>query len=138
MIVFDAGTYKGGITLGDLGTYRDGGVRIQGRVENTPENRAHVLLDNVNKVCQVTFSVLGKVHVAQGELTSVATRRNGGVILTFVLDKTHKTGTFLMDNVKKAGDVIVEFSAMAGKSQPSEDEQQPDLGGLGDEEPEDN
>lgn len=130
MIEFNAGTFKGEATLEDLKTYREGGLGIPVKVNNTPD--AHVLLDNVNKICQVTFELAGKTVVGSGEMVKLSTLRNGGIMCSFVLDKETKLGSFLLANVRKTVTATVAFSSMKGKALAIDPEEaQPKLEGLG-------
>jgi hypothetical protein len=135
MIEFNAGTFTGDGKPEDLKTYRDGGISVPVRVNNIPE--AHVLLDNVNKICRVKFEIEGKSAVFEGELVKLSTYRGGGIGLSFVLDKQPKTSGFLLVNVHKQGTITVEFSSTKGKSLPAEvDEGQPNLDNLEQDDPE--
>lgn len=135
MIEFNAGSFRGNGTIDKVTTYRDGGLSVHVKVNNTPE--AHVLLDNVNKICQVALEVEGAVIKVQGELVNLATYRNGGIQLSLVLPNEPQTGAFCLARVKKEGALAIDFSSTKAKSVESEPAEQPNLEGLGDEEDKD-
>ena len=130
MFEFNSGTYKGDASIEKVASYRDGGLSIPVKVNNTPE--AHVLLDNVNKICRVTFETAGKAIVEEGELMQLSTLRNGGIALSLFVKNEPKTAGKWLSNVKNSGTVTIEFSSIGGKKGPTvpEDENQPDLSGL--------
>lgn len=120
MIEYNAGTYTGSGKLGDLKTYRDGGIGIPIRVNN--DDTAAILLKNVNKICRVTVNHDGRSAQSQGELVSLNTLRNGGVKLAFFLPNEPKTGSFFLANVTKEVDIKVEFSSVTGKVETAEED----------------
>jgi hypothetical protein len=136
MIDFNAGTYEGGGKLGDLKTYRDGGIGIPVRVAN--DEKASVLLKNVNKICRVTVEHDGRKASSQGELLKLTSLRNGGVKLDFFMPNEPKTGSFFLANVTKEVNLKVEFSSVKGDVTTAEEDSEDDdhgqaeLDGLGD------
>lgn len=132
MIQFNAGTFTGDVILEKVSTYRDGGLSVQVKIVKT-EN-SHPLLDNVNKICQVTFEVEGVSIKAQGELGKLFTYKNGGVGIDLVLPNEEPLGGKLLAQHKKSGTCTIEFSSMKGKTvSTGEPEVQPQLDGLSDE-----
>ncbi len=127
MIEFNAGTFEGDVIIEKVGSYRDGDVKVQLRVVNG--EKPSILLDNVNKICQMVLEIEGTTIKTQGELVHLGTYRNGGVGIDVVV-ANDVAGQKILAKAKDSGKAVISFSSVKGSAKDPEEKAQPNLDGL--------